>query len=169
MASVVRIKRSSVSGNPAILASGELAYSGLLDTGSNGGDRLYIGMGTETDGNAANRVVIGGKFFTDMVTAATNLNTISTLVKRDASGNFTAGTITAALVGNASTATALQTPRAIQGVAFDGTAPITVVTGGTGVTVTGTSVAIGQAVATSSNVFIAPSICLQKERKKIVL
>lgn len=152
MASVVRIKRSSVSGNPAILASGELAYSGLLDTGSNGGDRLYIGMGTETDGNAANRVVIGGKFFTDMVTAATNLNTISTLVKRDASGNFTAGTITAALVGNASTATALQTPRAIQGVAFDGTAPITVVTGGTGVSITGTSVAIGQAVATSSNV-----------------
>lgn len=39
--------------------------------------------------------------------AATNLNTPSTIVKRDASGNFSAGTITASLSGNASTATAL--------------------------------------------------------------
>jgi hypothetical protein len=34
------------------------------------------------------------------VTAATNANTASTLVKRDASGNFSAGTITAALTGS---------------------------------------------------------------------
>ena len=37
--------------------------------------------------------------------AATNANTASTIVKRNASGNFTAGTITAALSGNATTAT----------------------------------------------------------------
>lgn len=67
MASIVRIKRSEVSGNPATLAQGELAYSALQDNGSNGGDRLYIGMGTETSGNAANHVVIGGKYFTDMM------------------------------------------------------------------------------------------------------
>lgn len=36
---------------------------------------------------------------------ATNANTVSTIVARDASGNFSAGTITAALTGNASTAT----------------------------------------------------------------
>jgi len=36
---------------------------------------------------------------------ATNLNTASTIVARDASGNFTAGTVTAALSGNATTAT----------------------------------------------------------------
>jgi hypothetical protein len=36
---------------------------------------------------------------------ATNANTASTIVARDASGNFSAGTITAALSGNASTAT----------------------------------------------------------------
>jgi len=65
MAAVIRIKRSNVSGNPATLRAGELAYSGLPDNGSNGGDRLYIGMGTETAGNAANHFVIGGKFFTD--------------------------------------------------------------------------------------------------------
>ncbi|PYF71474.1 beta strand repeat-containing protein [Pedobacter nutrimenti] len=38
---------------------------------------------------------------------ATNLNTASTIVRRDASGNFTAGTITANLQGNATTATSV--------------------------------------------------------------
>lgn len=67
MASIIRIKRSSTSGNPSTLGAGELAYSALTDNGANGGDRLYIGMGTETSGNAVNHVVIGGKFFTDML------------------------------------------------------------------------------------------------------
>ena len=62
------------------------------------------------------------------------VNTASTLVARDASGNFSAGTITANLsgnattssstTGNAATATALQTARTIGGVSFDGTANI---------------------------------------------
>lgn len=74
-------------------------------------------------------------------TTATNANTASAIVARDASGNFSAGTISAALTGNvtgnvsgssgsttgnAATATALQTARAINGVSFDGTAAITV-------------------------------------------
>jgi hypothetical protein len=70
-------------------------------------------------------------------TTATDTNTASAIVARDASGNFTAGTITADLTGNvsgssgsttgnAATATALQTARAINGVNFDGTAAITV-------------------------------------------
>lgn len=67
MASIQRIKRSGVSGNPPTLAQGELAYSYLADNGSNGGDRLYIGTGTETAGDAANHEVIGGKYFVDML------------------------------------------------------------------------------------------------------
>jgi hypothetical protein len=67
MASIIRIKRSSVAGNPNTLAAGELAYSALPDNGSNGGDRLYIGIGTETAGNAANHFVIGGKYFTNLL------------------------------------------------------------------------------------------------------
>lgn len=58
--------------------------------------------------------------------SATNTNTASTLVARDASGNFSAGTITAALTGNASTATQLATPRTIAGTSFDGTANINI-------------------------------------------
>jgi hypothetical protein len=85
-------------------------------------------------------------------TTATSASTANAIVTRDASGNFTAGTITAALTGNADTATALKTARNIQGVSFDGSANITVVTAGTGVAVVGTQVSIGQAVGTSSNV-----------------
>jgi hypothetical protein len=57
-------------------------------------------------------------------TTATNLNTASAIVARDGSGNFTAGTITAALSGNASTATTLATARNIGGVSFNGSADI---------------------------------------------
>ena len=77
-------------------------------------------------------------------TTATNNNVNSAIVSRDGSGGFSAGTITAALTGNASTATtaaALTTARAIQGVNFDGSAAITVVTAGSGISVTGTAVA----------------------------
>lgn len=42
-------------------------------------------------------------------TTAASSNTASTIVARDSSGNFSAGTITAALTGNASTASALAT------------------------------------------------------------
>jgi hypothetical protein len=105
MASIVRIKRSEVSGNPAVLGAGELAYTSLADNGSNGGDRLYIGTGTETAGNAVNHVIIGGKRYTDMVDAATNANTAGTLVKRDSNGDFNARYITADLIGNSATTT----------------------------------------------------------------
>lgn len=136
MASIIRIKRSTVAGNPSTLGVGELAYSALADNGSNGGDRLYIGMGSpETAGNAQSHIVIGGKYFTDMVTNATDANTASTLVKRDASGNFTAGTITAALTGNAASATKWATGRTLSlsgdltytSPSFDGTGNVTAV------------------------------------------
>jgi hypothetical protein len=45
-----------------------------------------------------------------------------------------------AAITNVATATKLQTARTIQGVAFDGTAPITVVTAGVGISVSGTTV-----------------------------
>ena len=63
--SIIKIRRSGSSGSPQELAQGELAYSYLGGTQSNGGDRLYIGTGTETNGVAANIEVIGGKYFTE--------------------------------------------------------------------------------------------------------
>ena len=84
MASIIRIKRSSTNGNPATLGAGELAYSALSGTLGNGGDRLYIGMGAETSGNAANHFVIGGKYFTDMMDHTTGTLTASSAVLVDA-------------------------------------------------------------------------------------
>jgi hypothetical protein len=60
---------------------------------------------------------------------ATDLNTAETIVSRDGSGNFSAGTITADLTGTATTATQLETPRTFEitgdvvasPISFDGT------------------------------------------------
>jgi hypothetical protein len=69
-------------------------------------------------------------------TTATSANTASAIVARDGSGNFNAGNITAALTGNASSATILQTSRSIYGSSFNGSAnidgPVGVAYGGTG-------------------------------------
>lgn len=89
----------------------------------------------------------------DAVNAATNLNTANTIVKRDASGDFSAGTISASLDGNASTANQWATSR---NVAFSGGD----VTGnfdidGSG-NVTDVALAIGSGVVT--NTMLAGSI-----------
>lgn len=55
----------------------------------------------QVGGMTAANVVAGAT----LANASTNLNTASTIVKRDASGNFTAGTITGALNGNATNVT----------------------------------------------------------------
>lgn len=67
MSSTIKIKRSEVAGNPAVLGAGELAYSAADYSAVQGGGRLYVGIGQETDGNAVNHIVIGGKYFTDML------------------------------------------------------------------------------------------------------
>jgi hypothetical protein len=89
MASVIRIKRSGSTGAPSGLASGELAYSALSGTQSNGGDRLYIGFGTpETSGIAPNMYVIGGKYFTDMLDHVSGTLTASSALIVDSSSKL---------------------------------------------------------------------------------
>lgn len=90
--------------------------------------------------------------------AATNANTASKIVKRDGSGNFSAGTITAALTGNASTASALQTARTIGGVSFNGSANINL----PGVNTTGNQSTSGNA-ATASRWASARTITLGQD------
>lgn len=92
----------------------------------------YYANGTWVDTSSS-----GGEVFTtelkNKLNASTNENTISTIVMRDASGNFTASTITANLVGNASTANKLKNPRSISitgagtgTVPFDGDTDVTI-------------------------------------------
>lgn len=73
MATIIKIKNSGLSGSPSTLATGELAYSYLQQlpvegvVSTNGGDRLYIGTGTEVAGEATDIVHIGGKYYMDML------------------------------------------------------------------------------------------------------
>ena len=71
MATTIKIHRSSTTTAPLELAQGELAYSygtagGADADQGNGGRKLYIGTGTETNGVAASIEVIGGEYFTDL-------------------------------------------------------------------------------------------------------
>ena len=115
----IQLKYSDITNTPPSLNTGEPAYSNTTN-------KLFIG---QSDGSV---VAIGGKYFTALIDAATSANTASTIVKRDANNDFTAGTITANLSGNATTATTLKTARGIGlagdatgNVMFDGSANVT--------------------------------------------
>jgi hypothetical protein len=116
-----------------------LNWNGSAFTWSAGtisGVALGSNLNTLTFGTFLTGTSYNGSGAVTLATNATNANTGSTIVARDASGNFSAGTITAALSGNATTssstsgnaatATALQTARTINGTSFNGTANITI-------------------------------------------
>lgn len=127
------------------VASGTVVST--ADTGSVTSAMIANGAITNDDVNASAGIVdtklatisTAGKV-SNSATTATNLNTASAIVARDASGNFSAGTITASLTGavtgNASTATTLQTSRTINGTSFNGSANITTSSWGTSRTIT---------------------------------
>ena len=95
---------------------------------------------TLTRGTYLTGANFNGSAATTWAVDATTTNTASKVVARDGSGNFAAGTITAALTGNASTATTLQTARTINGTSFNGSANITTANWGTARTIWGQSI-----------------------------
>ena len=109
---VIQLKFSEGTATPTSLNVAEPAYS-------NTSNKLFLGL-------AGNQVVaVGGKYYTDIVDAATDANTASKLVKRDTNGDFSAGIITATLNGNATTATTWQNARNI-GLTGDATGNVSV-------------------------------------------
>ena len=131
---------STLETNRAIAISGDITASGVNFNGGAGitlSAAITSGAIVNDDVNASAAIVdtklatiaTAGKV-SNSATTATNANTGSAIVARDGSGNFSAGTVTAALTGNASTATKLATARAISGVNFDGSAAITLNTSG---------------------------------------
>jgi hypothetical protein len=93
MATTIQIKRSTGSAAPGTsdLVEGELAYAEDR-TGDGASAKLYI---SSIDSGGSEVIQeIGGKYYTDLLDNATNANTASAIVKRDASGNFNGGTIT---------------------------------------------------------------------------
>jgi len=132
-----------------------------------------VALGTDTTGDYVSTVTSGnyltggtsGEGSTPTLNVdATPNNTASKVVARDASGNFSAGTVTAALSGNASTASTLATARniavtgAVTGNAnFDGSGNISIATTATSdPTVTLTGAVTGSGTMTNlGNVSIA--------------
>jgi len=114
-----------------------------------------VALGTDTTGNYVASIT-NGSYMTGgdggsegaaitLAVDATALNTASKVVARDGSGNFAAGTITAALSGNATTASAWATARTITlggdlsgSVSIDGSANATLTA-----TIAANSVALG--------------------------
>ena len=112
----ILIKRSTTTGRPGSLNAGEFAYSYASNT-------LFIGT---PGGNGV--VNVGGQYYTSTLDSATNANTASTLVKRDANGAFSGR-----LYGNSNTASSLLNAQnfSISGgdisagtVSFDGTGAV---------------------------------------------
>jgi hypothetical protein len=105
----------SAAGTTAMLAAGSsgqllqsngaAAPSWVAAPVANNGTLTLAVSGTGLSGSQTFTANQAGNATFTVASNATNANTGSTIVARDASGNFSAGTITASLSGNASTAT----------------------------------------------------------------
>jgi len=127
-ASVVTLPTAGVL---ATLDGAEALTNKTIDATTNtisGISNTNIDAGASIDDTKLATITTAGKV-DNTATTATAANTNNAIVARDANGGFTAVSITAALNGNAATATKLATSRLIYGNSFDGTAAITAVIG----------------------------------------
>jgi hypothetical protein len=137
---------TSVAASAMNALTGDVTASGV---GSVAATVAYVG------GVSAANVASGA----NLANAATNANTASTIVKRDASGNFTAGTITANLTGNVTGNVTGNT----SGTAANVTGTVAVANGGTGKTsVTANELLFGNGTGALSSLPIAtvPSVLI---------
>lgn len=85
MASIIRIKRSSITPTPASLGIGELAYSWEPTTGG----KLYIGWGDEVSPGVSEIITaIGGKYYTDKLNHTPGILTPNTAILTDSSNKI---------------------------------------------------------------------------------
>jgi hypothetical protein len=119
---------TTATSDPTITLGGDLSGSATLTNLGNATltatiNANSVALGTDTTGNYVGSGAVSGNGLSGSASAegatftvssnATNANTASTIVFRDASGNFSAGTITAALNGNANTASQWATSRTL--------------------------------------------------------
>ena len=86
--SIIKIKRSSGFVAPTLLALGEFGYAYGTGTQANGGDRLYLGTGGETNGVANAIDVVGGKYFVNLLDHVHGTLTASSAIIVDANSKI---------------------------------------------------------------------------------
>lgn len=117
---------SQTGNNGKFLTTSGTATSWATLPSPNNGTLTLAVAGTGLSGSASFTADQSSNATFTVTSNADSANTVGAIVARDGSGNFSAGTITAALSGNATTATTLQNARTINSVSFNGSANITV-------------------------------------------
>lgn len=123
-----------------VVIGGTTANAGTFTTAT---ATSFVGSGASlTSLNGSN---VSSGTIANARTTATNLNTASAIVARDASGNFIAGTITANLTGTASSATSATSATTATNIAGGaaGGIPFQTGSGATSILATGTGVLVG--------------------------
>jgi len=144
------------SGNMSWSAPGSFTGSLVGDVTGTQGATVVANVGGVTAANVGAGATLAN--------AATNSNTVSTIVKRDGSGNFAAGTVTANLIGNVTGNLTGNVTGNVSGTASNVTGIVAVANGGTGTTTlasysvllgNGTSAPLTVAPGTSGNVLMS--------------
>jgi hypothetical protein len=121
--SITNTTASTSSNTGALTVAGGVGISGALNVGGTITATTFNGTATQVS-NTLNRgsYLTGsnynGSAATTWAVDATSANTASKVVARDASGNFSAGTITASLSGNATSATNADTVDSLHAASF---------------------------------------------------
>jgi hypothetical protein len=138
---------SQTGNNGKFLTTNGTAASWATMTAPNNGTLTLTVAGTGLSGGTTFTADQASNATFTVTSNATSANTVGAIVARDGSGNFSAGTITAALSGNATTATTLATARTINGTSFDGSANITITAAATNVNTQLASLGVGTAAS----------------------
>jgi hypothetical protein len=91
MASVLKVKRSSSANAPSSLHTGEIAITFGAGLQTNSGDRVFIGgmgAGDNLNSTTAAPIIVGGKYFTDMMDHVKGELTASSAIIADANSKI---------------------------------------------------------------------------------
>jgi hypothetical protein len=169
------LKASAVAGTTTVTmpgTTGTLALTSDIPSVNNGTLTMAV-SGTGLSGSATFSANQSGSSSFTVASNATDANTASTLVARDASGNFSAGTITATLSGNATNVsgvvavanggTGTSTPSLVagSGVSVSGSWPNQTIATSVGINLTATTLSANYTIAAGTNGFSVGPVTVQ--------